>query len=74
MRLGRLEEASPWFEKAKKAKRYEPRHFPYMNLARLYAHKRMLARAIEELEGALRLCPNEPSCRDMLQQLRGMLN
>ncbi|HET6372138.1 MAG TPA: tetratricopeptide repeat protein [Candidatus Polarisedimenticolia bacterium] len=36
MKLGRLEEAIEWLEKAKGATRYEPRHFPYMNLARLY--------------------------------------
>src|SRR5262245_11161999 len=36
VRLGRLEEAIGWLEKAKAAPRYEPRHFPYMNLARLY--------------------------------------
>ena len=74
MRLGRFDDAPVWFEKAKKAPRYEPRHFPYMNLARLYAHKRMLARAIDELEQALQICPNEPSCQSMLEQLRGLLN
>lgn len=36
MRQGKLKEAIPWFEKAKKAPRYEPRHYPYLNLARLY--------------------------------------
>ncbi len=36
MKQGKLEEAIEWLEKAKTAPRYEPRHFPYMNLARLY--------------------------------------
>jgi Tfp pilus assembly protein PilF len=74
MKLGRWDEALPWFEKAKMAPRYEPRHFPYMNLARLYARRRELARAIDELVGALRLCPGEPTCKTMLVELRGMLN
>src|SRR5881628_3869383 len=34
--LGRYEEAIPWLERAKRARRYEPRHFPYANLARVY--------------------------------------
>ena len=33
MQQGKLEEAVPWLERAKQAKRYEPRQFPYMNLA-----------------------------------------
>jgi Tfp pilus assembly protein PilF len=74
MRLGRFDEAGPWFEKAKAAPRYEPRHFPFMNLARLYARGGQLARAIVELEGALRHCPNEPTCLQMIDQLRSMLN
>lgn len=74
MKLGRLDEAPAWFEKAKKADRYEPRHFPYMNLARLYASRGQLARAIDELEGALAEAPGEPGCQLMLSQLQRMLN
>jgi len=36
MKQGKLEEAIGWLEKAKSAPRYEPRHYPYLNLARLY--------------------------------------
>ncbi|HET9481631.1 MAG TPA: tetratricopeptide repeat protein [Candidatus Polarisedimenticolia bacterium] len=36
MKLGRLNEAIDWLEKAKNAPRYLPRHYPYLNLARLY--------------------------------------
>ena len=36
MKQGKLDEAIHWLEKAKKAPRYEPRHYPYLNLARLY--------------------------------------
>ena len=74
MRLGRFAEAPAWLEQAKTAERYEPRHFPYMNLARLYAHLGQLARAIDELDSALQIAPDEPTCRGMRAQLRRMLN
>src|SRR3982074_3609236 len=52
---GELDEAIEWFEKAKAAPKYEPRHFPFMNLGRLYAQKGMVLKAIAELEEALRV-------------------
>ena len=36
MKQGKMEEAIGWLERAKTAPRYEPRHFPYLNLARIY--------------------------------------
>src|SRR2546426_1119252 len=36
MQQGKFEEAIPWLEKAKRAPRYEPRQFPYMNLGRIH--------------------------------------
>src|SRR5579863_5429994 len=74
MSKGELDEAVEWFEKAKAATRYEPRHFPFMNLGRLYAAKGMVLRAIEELEGALAIEPGEASCLDMIERLRAQLN
>jgi Tfp pilus assembly protein PilF len=71
---GQLDEAVEWLEKAKQAPRYEPRHFPFMNLGRVYAAKGMVLRAIEEFEGALRIQPDEPFCQRALDELRGMLN
>jgi tetratricopeptide (TPR) repeat protein len=71
---GELDDAVEWFEKAKTAPRYEPRHYPFMNLGRLYATKGMVLRAIEEFEGALAIEPGEASCLQMIDQLRAMLN
>ena len=71
---GDLDEAIPWLEKAKTAPRYDPRHYPFMNLGRLYAAKGMVLRAIEEFEGALAIEPGEASCLQMIDQLRGALN
>ncbi|MBK7583684.1 MAG: tetratricopeptide repeat protein [Myxococcales bacterium] len=73
-RLGQLDEAIEWLEKAKQAPRYEPRHFPYMNLGRIYAQKGMLRQAITEIEAALELQPGEPTCEALLSQFRGALN
>jgi len=71
---GELDTAIEWLERAKRAPRYEPRHFPYMNLGRLYAAKGMVLQAIREFEGALEINPEEPLCREMLARLRAMLN
>ncbi len=71
---GDLDDAVEWFEKAKTAPRYEPRHYPFMNLGRLYAAKGMVLRAIEEFEGALAIEPGEASCLQIIDQLRTMLN
>lgn len=74
MKLGELDEAVEWLEKAKTAERYDPRHFPYMNLARLFARKGQLARAIAELDGALEHAPGEPTCVALRRELTSMLN
>ena len=74
IKQGQLDEAVEWLEKAKAAPRYEPRHFPYMNLGRIYARKGMVGRAIAELECAVEMVPGEPSCLSMLTELRGSLN
>jgi Tfp pilus assembly protein PilF len=49
---GKLDEAIPWLELAKKAPRYEPRHFPYLNLFRVYTKMGQLDAAQRELEQA----------------------
>ncbi len=74
MKLGEFDEAVTWLEQAKTAARYQPRHFPFMNLARLFAKQGQLARAIEELDGALEHCPHEPTCVALRRELSGMLN
>ncbi len=50
--LGRIEEAIPWLEKAKLAPRYEPRHFPYLNLGRVYLKLGRVQDATREFEQA----------------------
>jgi tetratricopeptide (TPR) repeat protein len=72
--LGRPEEAIEWLERAKHAPRYEPRHFPYFNLARVYIKQHKVREAIAELEGAVAIEPRYVLARRELHRLRGMLN
>ena len=74
MEQGRLEEAVSWFERAKHAPRYEPRHFPYLNLGRLHAARGELAEAIAELEGALAESPGDPIALQLLESLKYRVN
>ncbi|HYE93479.1 MAG TPA: tetratricopeptide repeat protein, partial [Terriglobales bacterium] len=74
MQQDKLDEAIPWLERAKEAKRYEPRHFPYMNLGRIYVKQRRWAEAHRELEAAARVAPHDPGARKALHELRGRLN
>jgi tetratricopeptide (TPR) repeat protein len=72
--LGREEEAVAWLERAKQAARYEPRHYPYFNLARVHIKRHEILAAIRELEGALALEPRYVTARKELHRLRGLLN
>jgi len=74
MEQGRWDEAIPWFEQAKKAARYEPRHFPYLNLGRLRAARGEVAEALAELEGALAENPGDPIALRLLEALRFKVN
>jgi tetratricopeptide (TPR) repeat protein len=74
LQKGEPDQAIPWLEKAKGSERYEPRHFPFMNLGRIYAAKGFLGQAIREFEGALKLCPEDPFCVAAVAKLRAKLN
>jgi tetratricopeptide (TPR) repeat protein len=73
MHQEKFDEAIPWLEKAKQAKRYEPRHFPYINLGRVYVSKGMLQKAIEEFKGALEINPNNEELVQLLAELENKL-
>lgn len=73
MQQDKLDDAIPWLEKAKLAKRYEPRHFPYMNLGRVYLNKEMIYKALEEFRGALRLNPEDSEMAKLIEELEGKL-
>ena len=58
MRLGKLESSVKWFIRATKASRYEPKHFPHLNLAQVYLKQGKLSRAILHLDRVLSYEPN----------------
>jgi tetratricopeptide (TPR) repeat protein len=74
MQQDKLDEAVPWLQRAKQAKRYEPRQFPYMNLARIYVKRGRWWDALREFEGAVRLAPDDADLRRSLHSLRARLN
>jgi Tfp pilus assembly protein PilF len=74
MQKGELDSAVTWFEQAKKALRYEPRHFPYLNLGRLHAARGDVSQAVVEFEGALEENPNVPIALRFLEELRYRVN
>ncbi len=74
MQKGDLDGAIPWLEKAKKAPRYEPRQFPYMNLGRIHLRRGQWIEALRELETGVRAVPKNPEIRKMLHELRAKFN
>ena len=74
MQQERLDEAIPWLEKAKQARRYEPRHFPFLNLGRIYLKQGKWWDALREFEAAVRAAPADAAAAKALHSLRGRLN
>src|SRR5262245_45418258 len=72
--LRRLDEAVGWLERAKRAKRYEPRHFPHVNLARIHVMRHDVPAAVRELRAAVAIEPGHTSARRELHRLMGLLN
>jgi Tfp pilus assembly protein PilF len=70
----RDDEAIAWLERAKVAPRYEPRHFPYVNLAGVYARQHKVHEAIHELRQAVAIEPHQPGAHRELHRLIGLLN
>jgi len=69
MKLNKFDDAITWLEKAKKAARYELRHYPFMNMGRIYMEKGWVTRAIEEFQGALKFDPNNLEVKHVLEDL-----
>lgn len=74
MELGRWDEAIPWLEEATRAPRYEPRHFPHVNLARVYERRGDLLRAIAEYGHALEKMPGDRPALQGLRRLQTRVN
>jgi Tfp pilus assembly protein PilF len=74
MQQDKLDESISWLEKAKQAKRYEPRQFPFMNLGRIYIRQGHWWEALREFEEAVRLAPRDVRAARILHSLRARLN
>lgn len=73
MQQQRPDDAIPWLERAKAAKRYQPRHFPYINLGRIYLTKGMMQKAIDEFGGALKFNPDDTELAQLVEELQTKL-
>lgn len=73
MQQQRPDDAIPWLERAKAASRYEPRHFPYINLGRIYLTKGMIQKALEEFTTALGINPSDDELRQLIEELKNKL-
>lgn len=74
MQKGQPADAVPWLERAKQAKRYEPRHFPYLNLGRIYLARGDKMRALDEFAQALQIQPDDPMALAALQTIQVTVN
>jgi Tfp pilus assembly protein PilF len=74
IRLDRHADAIPWLRRAMAARRYDPRHYPHVNLARVFARLGKVDAAIAELRRALAIEPGYPPARIELHRLLGLLN
>jgi Tfp pilus assembly protein PilF len=72
--LRRYDEAISWLERATAAPRYDPRHYPYFNLGRVYYSKGMINRARECFQEALRIEPEYALARQAIENIRRMVN
>jgi tetratricopeptide (TPR) repeat protein len=74
MKLGKLDEAIPWLEQAITVKRYDTRHYPHMNLGRLYLAKGDQLHALREFGLAVKLEPRYLPARFAFAALSAQLN
>ena len=69
MQLGRLEEAAVWLEQAKSAKRYQSRHFPYLNLGHIYMVRGEQNQAFMEYMKVLEMDPHNPIAKRAISEM-----
>ncbi len=73
MKKGELDAAVPWLEKAKHAVRYHSKHFPYLNLGRIYLSRCDFPRALTEFDVALTMDPANDELRMVVSRLRARM-
>lgn len=71
--MGRLNEALPWLEQAAAATRYQSHHYPWFNMARIYAIKRDWSLVRLCAKRALYYEPTYTVAKDLMTQAEGEL-
>jgi Tfp pilus assembly protein PilF len=74
MQQGDHDGAIPWLQQAKTAPRYEPRHYPYLNLGRIHLRRGAWQDAQRELSEAVRLAPHDATARTLLHEVWARMN
>lgn len=74
LQMRRIDDALPWFQKAKKAARYANPEFAYCNLAKVYELQGLWPLAVVEYEKALEIRPDYQQASDALARLEVNLN
>jgi Tfp pilus assembly protein PilF len=74
MQRGELDEAEEWLRRAMTAERYEPRHFPHLNLGRIHMMRHHYGRALEEFRQALERSPGDRTALTLYRRLMARLN
>jgi Tfp pilus assembly protein PilF len=70
----KFDEAISWLEKAIEAVDYEPRHYPYFNLGRIYEKRGDWFTAKKYYEDALKINPDYEIAQSALLRLTAMMN
>lgn len=74
LQKGETNEAIRWFYKAIDAPKYENRHFPHVNLGKLYLAKKLYRKALFHLHQALELDPSNRQLEFMILELEDKLH
>lgn len=74
LQMGKLDDAILWFEKAKRATRYQTPEFAYCNLGKVYELKGLWPKAMVEYQNALRIRIDYEPAAAALLKLHAKLN
>lgn len=74
VKLGKIDDAIYWFDKAIKTANYEKRYFSYYNLGKVYRKKGLWFTALEMFCNAMEINPNFKPAKNEYYQIVAMMN